>query len=197
MSKPKIGIIVGSVREGRFAQKALDWFKPIADKRTDLEFEVLDLKDFDLPFYDEPVSPSMSGDAANPEANRWRKKLDAMDGFVVITAEYNHGPTAVLKNAIDWAWYEWNQKPISFVGYGNSGASRAIEQLRAISVELEMVPIRRAVHVGGSDMMAIWTEGKSIADFPYYEDGANEMLTSLNWWARTLVAARSEQKKAA
>lgn len=194
MSKPKIGIVVGSVREGRFAEKALDWFKPIADARSDLDFVVLDLLEFDLPLFNE-APPSSGKPVKNPNGKRWRQALAELDGFVFLTAEYNHGPTAALKNAIDWAWYEWNKKPVAFIGYGNTGAARAIEQLREIAVEVELVSVRKAIHVGGAEMMAIWSDGKSIGDFDHFKDEAATMLDSLCWWAETLKPAREEAKK--
>lgn len=194
MTKPKIAIIVGSVRQGRFADAALGWFKPIADARTDLDFEVVDLKDFELPLFDEAVPPGMGQPAANPEGQRWRNTLAQFDGYVFLTAEYNRAPTGVLKNAIDWAYYEWNRKVAGFVGYGSAGGSRAIEQLRTIAAELQMATVRRAVQI---DLMPIWMEGKSIADFPRHEKDAVEMLDQVSWWASALKSARTVEQQAA
>ena len=106
-----------------------------------------------------------------------------MDGYVFITAEYNRSPTGALKNAIDWAYYEWNRKVAGFVGYGSAGGVRAIEHLRTISAELQMATVRRAVQI---DLFPIWTEGKSIADFPRHEKDAVEMLDQLAWWVKAL-----------
>ncbi len=192
MTKPKIAIIVGSVREGRFSDAVLDWFQPIADAHADLDFEVVDLKDYPLPFFDEATPPGYGQPAQNPVAQKWRAKLAEFDGYVVLTAEYAHGPTAVLKNALDWAFIEWKHKAIAFVGFGGVGAARAVENLRAIAAELNMASVRQAVHIGGSDMMGIWTAGKSISDFPYYVDNANTMLSELTWWATTLKEGREK-----
>lgn len=194
MTKPKIAIIVGSVREGRFADAAVSWFKPIADARTDLAFEVLDLKDYKLPMFDEAVPPSMGQPAANAEGQRWRNKLSEFDGYVFITAEYNRAPTGALKNAIDWAYYEWNRKAAGFVGYGSAGGARAIEQLRTISAELQMASVRRAVQI---DLFPIWTEGKTLADLPRHEKDANEMLDQLSWWSAALKTARDDEARKA
>ncbi|HEY8596213.1 MAG TPA: NAD(P)H-dependent oxidoreductase [Devosiaceae bacterium] len=200
MSKPRIGVIVSSVREGRFADRVLEWFMPIANARNDLEFEILDLKDFPLPFYDEAALPAMGGPAKNEVANKWRARLAEMDGFVLITAEYTRGPTAALKNALDWAYGEWNRKPAAFVAYGSAGGARAVEQLRSNLVELQVTPVRHAVHVGGADFMGMLMQGKTFADFPYYDNNAKDLLDHLGWWANTLKAGRAEsagQKSAA
>ncbi|MBU1174926.1 MAG: NAD(P)H-dependent oxidoreductase [Alphaproteobacteria bacterium] len=194
MTKPRIGIIVGSVREGRFADAALTWFEPIARARTDLEFEVLDLKDYKLPMFDEAAPPGMGQPAANAEGQRWRNKLAEMDGYVFVTAEYNRAPTGVLKNAIDWAYYEWNRKAAGFVGYGSAGGTRAIEQLRNIAAELQMATVRRAVQI---DIMPMWMEGKKIEDFPRHEKDAGKMLDQLAWWTLALKSARDAEHKAA
>ena len=196
MSIPRIGIIVSSVREKRFADQALDWLMPIANKRRDMEFEVLDLQQYVMPlFYDD--KPREGEPAADPVAQQWRAKLDQMDGFLFLVAEYNRGPTAALKNAIDWAYAEWVGKPGACIGYGGTGASRAIEQLRSWMIELQMVPVRQAVYIGGAEMMAIWTEGKTIGDFDHYAEEANTVFDNLEWWATSLKDARKDLKTSA
>ena len=197
MSIPRIGIIVSSVRDGRFADSALDWLLPIANARRDLEFEVLDLKDYLLPLFYEETPPSAGKPAEDPIGAQWRSKLDELDGFVFLVAEYNRGPTAALKNAMDWAYGEWGRKPGACIGYGGTGAARAIEQLRSYMIELQMVPVRQAVYVGGAEMYAIWNDNKSIGDFPHYADDANTLFDNLEWWASTLLAARDETARAA
>lgn len=199
MSNPKIGIIVGSVREGRTADKILSWLKPIVDARTDLDFEIIDLKDYPLPFFDETIPPGYNPTPKNEMAQKWQAKLAEQDGFIFLVAEYNRGPTAVLKNAIDWAYTQWNRKAAAYVGYGSVGGARAVEQLRTNSVELQMVPVRHGVHIGGADFMGIFMQGKSVADFPYYADNAKDMLDHLAWWTDALRTARkqSAQSKAA
>jgi NAD(P)H-dependent FMN reductase len=191
MTKPKIGVIVSSVREGRFADRVVEWFMPIANARDDLTFEIIDLKDYPLPFYDEASLPAMGGPAKNEVANKWRAKLAEMDGFVLITAEYTRGPTAALKNALDWAYGEWNRKAAAFVAYGSAGGARAVEQLRSNLVELQMTPVRHAVHIGGGEFMAMLMQGKTFADFPHYDKNASETLDHLAWWAQTLRAGRT------
>ena len=109
MAKPKIGIVVGSTRPNRFADKPTEWIEKIARARGDIEVEVLDLRDYPLPFFNEAASPAWAP-SQNEVAQKWQKKVAELDGFIFITAEYNRGPTAVLKNAIDYAYNEWNKK---------------------------------------------------------------------------------------
>jgi NAD(P)H-dependent FMN reductase len=151
MSKnPHIGIVVGSTRQGRFSERAAAWFHKIAARRTDLSVEIVDLRDYPMPFFDEPASPAWMP-PKDPVAERWAAKLAELDGFVFVTPEYNHGYSAVLKNALDYAFQQFNRKPAAFVGYGGVGAARAIEQLRMVAVELQMAPIPKSVNVGTAE----------------------------------------------
>lgn len=136
---PHIGIVVGSTREGRFSERAAAWFHRIAARRTDLSVEIVDLRDYPMPFFDEPASPAWMP-PKHHVAERWTAKLTLLDGLVFVTPEYNHGYSAVLKNALDYAFQQFNRKPAAFVGYGGVGAARAIEQLRMVAVELQMAP---------------------------------------------------------
>jgi NAD(P)H-dependent FMN reductase len=114
-----------------------------AAARTDLKLEALDLREYKLPFFNEPAPPAYTGGVfTEPQAEAWRKRIGGSDGFIATVAEYNHGPTAVLKNAFDSASIEWQRKPIAFVGYGGVGAARAIETLRGVAIELQMSPIK-------------------------------------------------------
>lgn len=194
MEKPKIGIVIGSVRPGRFSDKVCGWLTKITDGRSDLEFEVLDLQDYPMPFFNERGNPASGAAAENEAAQRWRAKLAGLDGFIFLTAEYNHSPTAVLVNALDWAYQEWNRKPVAFFGFGSMGASRAIEQLRGIIAELQMVSIRHTVLIGGADMRAIWDQTQTIDDFTHLVPSADLMLDDLAWWARVLKSARQEEE---
>jgi NAD(P)H-dependent FMN reductase len=121
----KVGLIVGSTRPNRFADTPVQWLVEGASARSDLQLTVLDLRDYRLPFFNEPASPmATSGMYTEPEAEAWRKRIGEFDAFIATVAEYNHGPTAVLKNAFDSALLEWQRKPIAFVGYGGVGGSR-------------------------------------------------------------------------
>ncbi len=189
MAKPKIGLIIGSTRPGRFADHPAKWIKELAEKRGDIAIEVLDLRDYPMPFFDEAMSPAY-GASKNEVALRWQKKIDSLDGFIVTAAEYNRGPTAVLKNALDYGYREWNRKPIAFVGYGGVGGARSVEQLRLHAIELQMAPVRAAVHIQIPVYLAVLKEGKSLNDFEPVVQSAKDMLDQLVWWANALKAAR-------
>ena len=192
MGKPRIGIVMSTTRQGRFGDKAAAWFHAIAAARTDLDFEVVDLRDYPLPFFDEPMSPAWAA-PKNEVAVRWARKVAAFDGFVFVLAEYNHGLPAVLKNALDYAYREFNRKPAACVAYGGVGGARATEQLRLVQVELQMVPIRAAVHIGGADFIGLFMQGKTFADMPHLETPAKELLEELAWWTGALKSPREER----
>ncbi len=189
LKQPLIGIIIGSTREGRFGEKPAHWIHEIAQQRTDLAFELIDLRDHPLPFFNETLSPAWAL-VKNEAAQRWANRLAQLDGLIVVTPEYNHGPSAVLKNALDYAYKEFIRKPIGFVGYGGVGAARAIEQLRLVAIELQMAPVRNAVHIGMVEFLGIWQQGKSFEDFPHLAQSANALLDDFSWWTKALKAAR-------
>ncbi len=195
MAKPRIAVIVGSTREGRFADHPTEWIADLARQRGDVEVEVLDLRDFPMPFFDEPASPAWAP-SKSEVAQRWQKKVASFDGFIVIAAEYNRGPTAVLKNALDYAYIEWNRKPVAFVGYGGVGGARAVEQLRLNAVELQMAPVRAAVHIMWNVYMEV-RNGKKLAEFDFLQQGGRDMLDQLVWWTRALKDARSKDAEQA
>lgn len=156
---PTIHVIIGSTRQRRFSEKPARYLFDELSKRGDVVSELVDLRDWPLPFYDEPVSPaSNKGNYANEAGKKWAAKVGEADGYIMVTPEYNHGYPAVLKNAIDWVFPEWKGKPVGFVGFGNAGGARAIEQLRQVVIELQMVPIRNAVHIPAEVYMAVMKE---------------------------------------
>ncbi len=189
MTKPRIGIIVGSTRATRFADKPTEWIAKIAAEYSDIAFEVVDLRDYPMPFFEEAASPAWAP-SQNEVAQRWQRKIDELDGYIFITAEYNRGPTGVLKNAIDYAYNEWNKKPAAFVGYGGVGGARAVEQLRLIAIEMQMSPIRAGVHILMPDFAAVLKEGKKLAEFEHLNQSARQMLEQLSWWTFALKKAR-------
>ncbi len=190
MQLPRIGVIISTTRVGRFADRPTEWFMGIASQRTDAVFEVVDLRDHPMPFFDEPRSPVVAP-PRNEAALRWAKKLGELDGFVFVTAEYNHGIPAVLKNALDYAYAEYNRKPATFVGYGNTGGARAVEQLRLVLAELQVASLRHAVHIGQTEMGGMLRQGKTFADYPHLASAAARMLDDLVWWVNTLRAGRN------
>jgi NAD(P)H-dependent FMN reductase len=193
MAKPKIAIIIGTTRATRFSEKPARWIHEIAAARTDMSVELLDLRDYPMSFFDE-VASNMWAPSKNEVAKRWQKKVAEFDGYIFVTAEYNRGVPAVLKNAIDYAYPEWNRKAAAYVGYGSVGAARSIEHLRLICVELQMAPTRTGVHIQGADFMAVWQQGKDIKELSYLEQNAKTMLDELQWWASALMIARAASK---
>jgi len=189
MGKPKIAIILSTTREGRFADRPGQWLFELARSRGTADFDVIDLRDFPLPFFNEPKSPAWEP-PQNEVAQRWGKKVAGFDGYIFVTAEYNHGVPAVLKNAIDHAYHEFKRKPAAFVGYGGVGAARLIEHLRLVLVELQMAPLRNAVHIAMAEFVGMLQQGKTFADFPYLGQSAELMLDDLVWWTNTLKAGR-------
>jgi NAD(P)H-dependent FMN reductase len=196
MTKPKIAIIIGTTRATRFGEKPAKWIYEIAAARPDMSVELVDLRDYPMPFFDEPASNAWMP-SKNEVAKRWQKKVAEFDGYIFVTAEYNRGVPAVLKNALDYAYPEWNRKPAAYVGYGSVGAARSIESLRLICVELQMAPTRTGVHIQGGDFMAVWQGGKDIKELTYLEKNSKDMLDELQWWASALKVARGTAKAGA
>lgn len=187
--RPRIGVVIGTTRAARFGDKPARWIFAAAARRTDLDAEMLDLRDYPLPFFDEPVAPLIAP-ARNTIAQRWCRKLASLDGFVFITAEYNHGMSAALKNALDHAYPELNRKPAAFVGYGGLGGARAVEQLRLVCIELQMASTRSSVHITREPIAAV-RKGGDLANFPFLEQAAVAMLDELSWWTHVLRAGRN------
>jgi NAD(P)H-dependent FMN reductase len=186
-----IAFIVGSTRSNRFADIPTKWIASGAAARRDFQLDALDLREQNLPFFNEPTAPIYTeGRYAEPAADAWRRKIGNYDAYIATVAEYNHGPTAVLKNAIDSAYFEWNRKPIAFVGYGGVGGARAIEQLRGVAIELQMAPIKHEVNITMEPYLGIMQQGKSLGDYPYLVQARAAMFDSIVWWGRALKAAR-------
>ncbi|RCW87751.1 NADPH-dependent FMN reductase [Phyllobacterium bourgognense] len=185
MAKAKIGIIIGSTRIGRFAEFPAKWIAEIAGKRDDIEVEILDLLDYPMHFFGEERTST----AQTETAERWKKKLREFDGFVVTVAEYNHGPTAVLKNAIDLG--EFIHKPVGFVGYGGVGGARAIEHLRLVFVEMSAASVKTGIHISFPEYLTVVKGEKKLADYEHLNEAANNQLNQLVLWANALKTARA------
>jgi NAD(P)H-dependent FMN reductase len=188
---PKIAIIISSTRDTRFGDKPAQWIYNAASAREDFEVELVDLRDFDLPFFNEAAS-NLWAPTQNEEGVRWQQKVAEFDGYIFVVAEYNRSITAALKNALDYAYNEWNKKPAAYVGYGSVGAARAIEHLRLINVELQMAPLRGGVHIQGADFFAVWQGGQSLESLTHLEPGVQAMLDELTWWTNALKTAREQ-----
>ncbi len=189
MTPPKIAIIISSTRQTRFGEKPARWIYEIAAKRSDMDVELIDLRDYPMPFFDEVASNAWAP-TQNEVGQRWQRKIAEFDGFIFITAEYNRGVTGVLKNALDYAYVEWNKKVAAYVGYGSVGGARAVESLRLISIELQMHPTRTGVHIQGADFMAVGQQGKNLTELTHLLPNVNSMLDELVWWTNAVKTAR-------
>jgi NAD(P)H-dependent FMN reductase len=184
----KVGIIIGSTRPGRKADTVARWVFEIARKRTGVEFEVVDVRDFNLPLLDEPVPPSM-GQYSQPHTKAWAAKIASFDAFVFVTPEYNHGTSGALKNAIDYLFAEWNNKAAGFVGYGSAGGARAVEQLRLVMGEIQIADVRSQV------MLSLFTDFENFTTFkpnPRHEAAVNAMLDQVIAWGGALKPLRTK-----
>jgi NAD(P)H-dependent FMN reductase len=191
-TKPKIALIIGSTRKTRFADKPAAWMLKQMQARDDMTAELVDLRDFDLPLFDEPAS-NMWMPSADPRAVAWQKKMAEHDGYVFVVAEYNRSITGALKNALDQAYVEWAHKPMSAIAYGSVGGTRALEHLRLIAVELQMVPTRNAVHIGMGDFFKVHPLGSNAPIEEIEGNLANAVKATLDdmaWWAKATMAAR-------
>ncbi|SFB63975.1 NAD(P)H-dependent FMN reductase [Rhizobium sp. NFR07] len=194
--KPRIALIIGSTRPTRFADKPAQWMLKQAKARGDMDVEIVDLRDHPLPFFDEMAS-NLWMPSQNPEAIRWQERISGFDGYIFVVAEYNHSITGVLKNALDQAYKEWIRKPFTAIGYGGVGASRAVEHLRTIGTELQMVSTHAAVHIGGGDFMAVAPRGgnKPIEEIEAsLLPSAQTALDELVWWAKATMAAKAAEQ---
>lgn len=192
-AKPRVAVVIGSTRQARFADIPAQWILKQARVRGDMEVELLDLRDFELPFFDERATNRWMP-SENPQAVRWQQAVGRFDAFIFVVSEYNHSITGALKNALDQAYNEWNRKPFTAIGYGGVGAARAIEHLRLIGIELQMVSTQAAIHIGGSDFMAVHSMfGKrpieEIED--HLLPSTKTALDELVWWAKATMAAKA------
>lgn len=186
---PKILVIISSVREGRKADQVVQWFRTVADSRTDLSFEYADLKTIPLPLYAQPGLPSViEHEYTDPAMAGWVKTIESADGFIIVTPEYNHSFPASLKNALDYVYAGWNRKPVSFVAYGGaSGGIRAIEQLKLVALDLQLHPIRAEVTI--PFISRAFGENGQLTDEAAPKRLA-AMLDQLAWWAAILKDGR-------
>ena len=184
----KLGIILGSTRPNRNGEAVAQWVNGIAQKRTDAEFELVDIKEFNLPLLDEPIPPSM-GQYQHEHTKVWAEKIDSFDAYVFVTPEYNHGTSGALKNAIDFLFREWNNKAAGFVGYGSAGGARAVESLRLVMGELMVADVRAQV------MLSLFTDFENFSVFrpaAQHEKSVNDMLDQVIAWGTALKTLRQK-----
>jgi NAD(P)H-dependent FMN reductase len=184
----KVAIIVGSTRPGRVGEAVANWVFSIAKQRQDAEFEVVDIRDFNLPLLDEPVPPSQ-GKYSHEHTKTWAAKIGSFDGYVFVTPEYNHGTSGALKNAIDFLFAEWNNKAAGFVGYGGAGGVRAVESLRLVMGELQVADVRAQV------ALSLRTDFENFTTFKpavYHEKSLNAVFDQVIAWAGALKPLREK-----
>jgi NAD(P)H-dependent FMN reductase len=196
--KIKVKVVLGSVREGRFGERPARWITAELNKVDGIEAELIDLKDYPMPFFNAATSPAMMNRKYPSEIiQKWSDKMNDGDAFVLISPEYNHGYSSVLKNALDWLSPEWARKPVGFLSYGSASGARAIEQLREVAIELRMVPIQKSIHLNWEFIMKTWSN-KGISDAELFDpvrksqgpDHVALFAEDLLWMARALKAAR-------
>ncbi|HQZ14052.1 MAG TPA: NAD(P)H-dependent oxidoreductase [Devosia sp.] len=195
MSKPKIAVIIGSVRPTRFGEKAATWIYEHAKERTDIDVELVDLKDYPLPLFDAPASDFWMP-TPNPVAAKWQAKLNEFDGYIIVTPEYNRSVPGALKNAIDWAYKPFVKKAVAFVAYGAVGGARAVEHLRTIINEVQAAPVRQSIHIGGSEFVSIYTGQKPWDEVKKtFDPMVPDLLNNLVWWTNATKNARAEEAR--
>ncbi len=182
----RIAVIIGSTRPGRIGEGVAKWVMESAKKRGDAEFELLDIRDYNLPLLDEPL-PTGMGQYAHEHTKTWAKKIAEYDGYIFVTPEYNHAPPASLKNALDFVGPEWANKAAAIVSYGSIGGVRAAEQLRQIFGQLQLADIRENV------MLSLFTDFENMSKFvpdPRHIPELEALFTQLLLWAKALKAVR-------
>ncbi|MER5599251.1 NAD(P)H-dependent oxidoreductase [Streptomyces sp. NPDC002265] len=183
----KIGIIVGSTRPGRNAEAVAHWVHESAAQRTDAEFEIVDLLDYKLPVLDEAY-PATFGIYTQPHTKAWAEKIASLDGFVIVTGEYNRSMPGALKNAIDFIYAEWNNKAVGFVSYGSAGGARAVEHLRGIAAEMQMADVRSQV------TLSLFTDFENFTAFKPADVHRDALVTTLDQvvaWSKALAPLRA------
>ena len=189
MSSLKIAIVTGSTRPGRNNIAVAEWVHGLAKARTDAEYELVDIADFDLPLLDEP-NPPASGKYTHAHTKKWAAAIEPFDGFVFVTPEYNHSTSAALKNAIDFLNKEWANKAASFVSYGSAGGVRAVEHLRLVMAELKVATVRAQVQ------LSLFTDFEDFSKFKprdMHEDNVSTMFDQLTSWSAALKTVRQDK----
>ena len=181
-----VGIILGSTRPNRNGEAVAKWVLEQTKGRTDARYELVDIKDYELPLLDEPI-PASQGKYSQPHTKRWAEKIASLDAFVFVTPEYNHSTSGALKNAIDFLYREWNNKAAGFVSYGSAGGARAVEDLRLIMGELQVADVRAQV------MLSLFTDFKNYSQFepdPRHVPEVDAMLKQVVSWGTALKTVR-------
>lgn len=182
----KIAIVTGSTRPGRVNRSVADWLLDYAQQRGDAQYEIVDIADYNLPLYDEP----MPGQATKEHSQAWAAKIAEFDGYVFVTGEYNHSVPPALANALSFLSAEWNNKAAGIVGYGSAMGVRAVEHLRGILSELQIA------HVQKHGMFSLFTDFENFSTFNPTELQAGSvepMFDQLISWATAMQSVRAEK----
>lgn len=185
----KVAIITGSTRPGRVNEQVAKWVYEQAKKRSDADYELVDIQEYNLPLLDEPVPPSM-GQYSKDHTKRWAATIASFDAFVFVTPEYNHGTSGALKNALDYLYAEWNNKAAGFVGYGSAGGTRAVESLRLVMGELQIADVRAQVQLSLREDFENYATFKPAA---YHEKSLGGVFDQVIAWGEALKGLRQKQ----
>jgi NAD(P)H-dependent FMN reductase len=184
----RLGIIMGSTRPNRVGEAVAKWVHEIAQKRSDAAFELVDIRDFNLPLLDEPIPPSQ-GKYSKEHTKRWAAKMASFDGYIFVTPEYNHGTSGALKNAIDFLYAEWGNKAAGFVGYGSAGGVRAVEHLRLVMAEVRVATVRAQV------ALSLYTDFENFTVFKpaaHHEKTLGQVFDQVLAWSGALKPLREK-----
>jgi NAD(P)H-dependent FMN reductase len=191
----RIAVVLGSTRQGRFGDGPAAWAANYLSARDGVDVDLVDLRDHPLPMFDGLPPARTLRNYPTDDIARLGRRIDAADGFVLLTPEYNHGYPAALKNAMDHTFVEWQRKPVAFVGWGSVGGARAVEQLRLVTIEFEMAPLRHAVHILPDVMRASRaSEAFDPSIFASLLPRLEKLSDDLLWWTEALARARTSVK---
>lgn len=183
----RIGIIIGSTRPQRVGFDVGTWVFEQCKLRTEAEFELVDLAAFNLPLLDEPVPPLMATEYTQEHTKIWSEKINSLDAYIFVSPEYNHSTSGALKNAIDYLYREWNDKPAGFVSYGSMGGVRAVEHLRLMMAEVQVATVRSQV------AFSLMTDFENFSVFrpaPYHQKNLDTLIDQLLKWGKVLKSIR-------
>lgn len=187
---PKLHVVICSTRPGRIGPSVAGWFHGFAQQHGKFEIALIDLADFNLPIYDEPIHPARQ-DYKHEHTKRWSASVAAADAYIFVTPEYNYSPPPSLVNALDFVYREWNYKPCGFVSYGGvSGGLRAVQNVKMQVTALKMMPMMEGVMV---PMAASLIDAKgTFQSNELIDKSAATLLDELRYWADGLKAMREK-----
>lgn len=185
---PKLHIIICSTRPGRIGPSVAQWFNDFAANHGNFDAQLVDLADFNLPIYDEPMHPAQQN-YQNAHTIAWAKSVNAADAYAFVTPEYNYYPPASLVNALDYVYREWNYKPCGFVSYGGaSGGLRAVQAAKLQVTTLKMMPMVEGVMVPMA--ASLIDDSGAFQSNELIDNSAATLLDELHRWTIGLKAMR-------